>query len=80
MHNDDDSRNALEEELRQVEADLENAKRSAAELRRQIGERSDAPTDEAERTSQITLAEEQEALAALLEERREELRRRLGLE
>jgi hypothetical protein len=72
-----DPQAALREELREVEADLAELRRTAAELRRQIGERWFDPTDEPERAALITAAEEQEALAEELELRREELLRRL---
>ncbi|GAA2083969.1 hypothetical protein [Actinomadura alba] len=74
----EDSKAALREELRQVEADLMKLRRTAEELRRQIGEEWYEPTDAAERALLITAAEEQEAFAAELEARREELLRRLG--
>jgi hypothetical protein len=74
----EDSKAALREELRQVEADLKRLRQTAAELRRQIGEEWYEPTDEAERSLLITAAEEQEAFAAELEARRDELLRRLG--
>lgn len=73
----EDSRDALLEELRHVEADLDQMRRTAADLRRRIGERWDDPTDEAERSLLITNAEEQETFAAELEARRDELLRRI---
>jgi hypothetical protein len=73
----DGSKAALEEELRQVEADLAELRRTAAELRSQIG---DGPGDAVDRSTTITAAEEQEALADQLEARRDELLRRLGRE
>jgi predicted nucleic acid-binding Zn-ribbon protein len=76
--NADDSRAALERELRQVEADIAELRRTAGELHEQVGEI--GPTDAAERSALITQAEEQEALAEDLEARRDELRQRLGLE
>jgi type VI protein secretion system component VasK len=69
---------ALRRELQQVEADLARLRELAADLRRRIGERWHDPTDAEERTQMITLAEEQEALAEVLENRREELLQRLG--
>jgi hypothetical protein len=69
---------ALREELRLVEEELARLRQTAAELRRQIGERWFDPTDPAERTTLITTAEEQEAFIEVLENRREELLRRLG--
>ena len=76
----DESKAALREELRQVDADLGKLRRTAAELRQRVGERWDGPTDEAEHALMITAAEEQEAFAAELENRRGELVRRLGAE
>jgi hypothetical protein len=68
----------VREELHQVEAELAHLRTTAAELRRRIGERSDDPTDPAERAMMITEAEEQEAFIEVLENRREELLRSLG--
>ena len=65
------------EELAVVEEELTRLRTTAAELRRQIGERSFEPTDPAERSLLIIQAEEQEALIAVLERRREELLHRL---
>jgi chromosome segregation ATPase len=69
---------ALREELQAVEGDLARLRESAAELRRRIGSRDDDPTDPEERSTLITTAEEQEALIEVLEQRREDLLRRLG--
>jgi F0F1-type ATP synthase membrane subunit b/b' len=71
----DKSRTALRQELETVEAELVELRETAAGLRRQLGEHWSEPTDEAERTALITLAEEQEAFAETLEGRRDELRR-----
>jgi hypothetical protein len=65
------------EELRQVDEELAELRRTAVELRAQIGDRSDGPTDPAETALVITAAEEQEALIAVLESRREALVRHL---
>ena len=65
------------EELAVVEEELTRLRTTAAESRRQIGERSFEPTDPAERSLLIIQAEEQEALIAVLERRREELLQRL---
>lgn len=70
----------LREELEEVETELADARRTAGELRQQIGERWSDPTDAAEHATLITAAEEQEALAERLEERRMALLRRLGEE
>jgi hypothetical protein len=69
---------ALRQELRGVEEELAQLRATAADLRRRIGERDDDPTDPAERSLLITTAEEQEAFVAVLEQRREDLIRRLG--
>jgi hypothetical protein len=73
----DDPPAQLREELGQVDEELARLRTIAAELRRQIGERSYEPTDPAERSLLITEAEQQEALVAVLERRREELLQRL---
>ncbi|SFL31904.1 hypothetical protein [Geodermatophilus ruber] len=69
---------ALREELRVVEEELAQLREAAADLRRRIGERWHEPTDAEERASMITAAEEQEAFIAVLEQRREDLLRKLG--
>jgi len=61
-----------------VEEELAELRQAAAELRRRIGDRADSPTDPEEVTVLITAAEEQEALVAALEARRERLLQRLG--
>jgi hypothetical protein len=68
---------ALRAELQVVEGDLARLRETAAELRRRIGSRDDEPTDPEERSLLITTAEEQEALIEVLEQRREDLLRRL---
>ena len=72
-----DDATALCEELADVEEELAQLRTTAADLRRRIGERWDDPTDSAERSLMITTAEEQEAFIEVLENRREELLRRL---
>lgn len=66
----------LREELRLVEDDIESLRRSAVQLRQQVGE--DEPGDFADRGSVIAAAEEQESLAEQLEARRGDLLKRLG--
>lgn len=68
----------LREELGRIDKELESLRRTAAELRRQIGDRSNGTTDPAETAATIERAEEQEALVALIEARRERLLRRLN--
>jgi chromosome segregation ATPase len=48
-----------------------------SELRRQIGERTDAPTDPEEVAQLLTEAEQQEAILATLRARRDDLKERL---
>jgi hypothetical protein len=72
----DKSAAELREELRLVEDDIESLRRSAAQLRQQVGE--DEPADFADRASAISAAEEQESLAEQLEARRGDLLHRLG--
>ncbi|MCW2898648.1 MAG: hypothetical protein JWO67_913 [Streptosporangiaceae bacterium] len=76
--NTEESKEALREELRDVETDLERLRGLAADLRLRIGRRWEEPMDEWERGAMIEQAEEQEALVAVLEARRETLLRRLG--
>ncbi|WP_203881689.1 hypothetical protein [Planotetraspora kaengkrachanensis] len=68
----------IRDQLQEVETELVRLRESAAEIRREIGERWDAPTDAAEMATVITNAEQQEALIETLEARRERLRQRLG--
>lgn len=79
MENEDMApRRDLRRELLGVEADLGELRDSARGLRRQIGERWFEPMDPSERAALITAAEEQEALAEVLEVRRADLRRLLS--
>jgi bacterioferritin (cytochrome b1) len=75
---DADSPSALREELRAVEEELARLRESAADLRRRIGDRWEEPTDSVERATLITQAEEQEAFIEVLENRQDDLLRRLG--
>jgi hypothetical protein len=68
------SADQLRAQLKQVEADLERVRRSAAEIRSGVGEAED-PTD---RGSLIQAADEQDALAEALAARRDDLLRRLA--
>jgi hypothetical protein len=74
----DHDETALRQELRRVEADLDELRQTARQLRRQIGERWFEPTDGPEQAALITAAEEQEAFAEALEARRDELKNLLG--
>lgn len=70
----------IRQELREVEEDLEQLRKTAASLREEIGERADGPTDPEEYGALIENAEEQEFLASQLEDRRERLLAELGEE
>jgi hypothetical protein len=67
----------LREELLRADDDLERLRRESAHLRREIAERREAPRDREELSVALTAAEEQEAIIAWLEARREKLQRQL---
>jgi hypothetical protein len=75
-----ESRDALENELREVETDPADLRQGVAGLHEQMGQQSDAPTDVEERAQLLTALNEQESLVARMEERRTDLLRRLGTE
>jgi hypothetical protein len=66
-----------ESELRDLEEQIAEMRRSAEEIRRRIGNEWDAPTDQAEIASELQQAEELEALVRAREERRERLAEKL---
>lgn len=68
---------AIRNELRAVEEELESLRAQARSLRSPIGGRDAGPMDLAENASQLQLAEEQEALIEVLENRRDTLMRKL---
>ena len=68
------SADQLRAELREAEAQLENVRRTAAEIRAGVGE----AEDPADRGSLIQAADEQDSLAEQLAARREDLLRRLA--
>ncbi len=67
----------LREKLLRSGDDLERLRREAAQLRREIAERSDAPRDPDVFSVALTAAGGQEAIIAWLESRREKLQRQL---
>jgi hypothetical protein len=73
-----DSNSELREELRLVDEDLTQLRKSTRELHERIGDRDDEPTDPAERSAMIFMAEEQDSLIADLESRREQLLQRIS--
>jgi hypothetical protein len=68
----------LRDELREVDDQLADVRRTAAEIRAQISDPATGPEDAAERSMMLTNAEEQEALVGILEERRRRLQEQLG--
>jgi hypothetical protein len=73
-----DSNAELQEELRLVDEDLEQLRKSNRELHERIGDRDEEPTDAEERSAMIFMAEEQDSLISDLEGRREQLVQRLS--
>jgi hypothetical protein len=69
----------LREELRLVDEEIAELRASAAELRRQVGDRTDGTLEPEETASTISSAEELEAIVDSLETRRDGLARRLGV-
>jgi hypothetical protein len=71
---DDELRN----QLRDLEEQMAELRRSAAEIRQRVGQGWDAPQDQADVATALTEAEEQEAFLRVLEDRRQRLLERLG--
>jgi len=67
----------VREQVRVVDEELAELRKTAQSLRAQVGERTAGPMDLAESAAVITAAEEQEALIDVLERRRDGLLRRL---
>ncbi|WP_406312849.1 hypothetical protein OHA77_30555 [Streptosporangium sp. NBC_01639] len=67
---------SIQQELHQVEEDLKRLRDEVAEMRGQVGDL--GPTDPAERSALINMADEQENLANELEARRDGLLKRIG--
>jgi hypothetical protein len=61
------------DELRRLDDELARMREEAARRRRAIGERWDAPRDPEDLSAALTAVEEQEAIIAVLEERRRTL-------
>jgi hypothetical protein len=72
------STDEIRAELQEIEQELAELRPRVAEIRRLIGEHWDAPHDPVDLSATLTLAEEQEAIVATLEARRDTLLRRLG--
>lgn len=67
---------SIQDELRQVDEDLAKLRSATADLREQIGDM--GPTDAAERSAMIYMADEQDGVIEELEARREGLLKRLN--
>jgi hypothetical protein len=67
----------LREELQRLEQQIEQLRRSAAEIRRRIGNDEEGPTDAEEIALLLTEAEQEEAFVEILEARRDHLLQRL---
>jgi hypothetical protein len=67
----------LQDELRMLEEEIDQLRRTAEEARSRIGGRDEGATDVAERSTAIEQAEEQEALLGILTTRREQVQERL---
>jgi cell division protein FtsB len=63
--------------LKVLDEEIAGLAARVSELRRQIGERTDAPTDPEEVSQLLTEAEQQEAILATLRARRDDLKERL---
>ncbi|WP_212842223.1 hypothetical protein [Catellatospora sp. IY07-71] len=69
---------AMEWELQQVDSMIAELRSQAQQIRDEVGNREDGPGDPGDTSLLISSAEEQEALIAVLEDRRGKLRERLG--
>ncbi|GIH46396.1 hypothetical protein [Microbispora rosea] len=67
----------LKKELDEVDAQIERMRRETAQLREEIGQSWNAPTDMAEKATLLTNVEQQEALIDDLQIRREQILRRM---
>jgi hypothetical protein len=74
---DGDEERSLRSELELVQQEIAELEPRVTELRQQIGERSDGPTDPEETAQLLTEVEQQEAVLALLKTRRDNVGERL---
>ncbi|GII53762.1 hypothetical protein Pth03_21510 [Planotetraspora thailandica] len=68
----------IRRQLEEVDTELARLRADVAAMRREIGERWDAPTDAAELATVLTNAEQQESVIETLEARRQHLQQQLG--
>jgi hypothetical protein len=71
------SESALRDEIRVVEGELTELRRTVIELRTEIGGKTDGPSDPEDTTALLTSVEEQEAVIGILEARRDKLQSQL---
>jgi predicted nucleic acid-binding Zn-ribbon protein len=74
------SESALRDELKDLEEQITELRRQAQEVRHRVGQQWDAPTDQAEIASELQVAEEAEAFMRALEQRRDGLLAKLGID
>lgn len=67
----------LKKELDEVDAQIERLREETKQIREEIGQSWDAPTDMAEKATLLTNVEQQEALIDDLQIRREQILRRM---
>ncbi|GGO13408.1 hypothetical protein GCM10010116_26990 [Microbispora rosea subsp. aerata] len=67
----------LEKQLKEVDAQIERLREETRQMREEIGQSWDAPTDPAEKAVLLTNVEQQEALIDDLQVRREQILRRM---
>ncbi|KAB8185935.1 MULTISPECIES: DUF342 domain-containing protein [Microbispora] len=67
----------LKKELDEVDAQIERLREETKQIREEIGQSWDAPTDMAEKATLLTNVEQQEALIDDLQLRREQILRRM---
>jgi uncharacterized protein with von Willebrand factor type A (vWA) domain len=67
----------LKKELDEVDAQIERLRKETTQIREEIGQSWDAPTDMAEKATLLTNVEQQEALIDDLQLRREQILRRM---
>ncbi|GAB3882247.1 DUF342 domain-containing protein [Microbispora bryophytorum] len=67
----------LKKELDEVDTQIERLREETRQIREEIGQSWDAPTDMAERATLLTNVEQQEALIDDLQVRREQILRRM---
>ncbi|GLX05609.1 hypothetical protein [Microbispora sp. NBRC 16548] len=67
----------LKKELDEVDAQIERLRKETKQIREEIGQSWDAPTDMAEKATLLTNVEQQEALIDDLQLRREQILRRM---